>query len=329
VNNQYNVSITLNYTESASPITGTSYPIVFWYEKDTRGDGLTDWAKVRGWEVTYTQIGGVVGDEWVSANPLAYATNGLVSDYLEKEFGLNPTTLDTASSGMLDTWNLTFELGSGSPTLPGASYFNYYYENSTYNFSKACQEYVPGGGSCPLASHAGPLLSNLSAISPSQTGDSTPWAAAARWSGVGTTSALAQLEALIVAEGVGPFRATTGSWGSDRTITVWGKLSWGANPLAQSTRLDDIADGYQPDPLMPRLSSAATKSSRRSCSSFSFRRANSTGERVRASQMAASRRRLMSAVAGEPRAVFSYHRRTSASRRRVADGVAFRGIGTP
>lgn len=247
-NNEYIATVTLNYSTSPNPhFVGTS-SLSFWYERDTSDDGLTDWEKSYGWEVTTTSLDGTISNAHVTANPYAYATNGLVSDYLEKEFGLNPTTLDSAGSHMLDTWNLTFDLGSGSPTLPASDLFQYYYENSSYNFSKACQEYSPGG-SCSLQDRGKTLVSNLSADSPTQTGDSTPWAASVRWTGTGTSSALSELETLMTQEGVGWLRATTGHWGNDRTVTVWGKLSWGANPLAQSTLANGLADGNQPDPL--------------------------------------------------------------------------------
>jgi hypothetical protein len=149
---------------------------------------------------------------------------------------------------MLDTWNLTFDLGPGYPTLPASNFFQYYNESSSYNFSKSCQQYSPGG-TCSLQNRGNTLVSNLSAISPTQTGDSTPWAASVRWTGSGSNNALVGLENLMTEESVGWLRATIGHWGNDETITVWGKLSWGANPLAQSTLANGLADGNQADPL--------------------------------------------------------------------------------
>ena len=34
-----------------------------------------------------------------------------------------------------------------------------------------------------------------------------------------------------------------------RTLTIWGKLSWGANPLAASTPRDGISDGARVNPV--------------------------------------------------------------------------------
>lgn len=250
LNTDYNVSIAYNFSYHGEAINGTSYPFTFWYEKDSSGDGLNDWEKVRGWEVTTTGLTGAVSNRNVSAVPGDYATNGLVSDFVEKEYGLDPTTLDTAGSHMLDTWNLTFDLGPGSPALPSSTFFHYFYENSSYNFSKVCQDYARSG-SCPLPNRAGTFVSNLTAIRPTQTGDSTPWAASVRWSGTGTgtKNALSQFEALMALDYSGWLRATTGSYHGNRTITVWGKLSWGANPLAASTPKDGLADGARVNPL--------------------------------------------------------------------------------
>jgi hypothetical protein len=48
--------------------------------------------------------------------------------------------------------------------------------------------------------------------------------------------------------GTDEFRAVIGTWNGIPTLTVWGKLSWGANPLAESTMGNGIPDGEQPDP---------------------------------------------------------------------------------
>ncbi len=245
----YVVQETLNFSWNGGTYSLASSPTWFYYLQDSSGDGLTDAEKVSGWTVTSTNAQGTTTTALVTANEFAYATNGLVSDYVEKQFGLDPRTLDTAGSHMLDTWNLTFDLGPGSPTLPSSTFFHYFVENATYNFSKACQEYSAGTGGCPLSSDAGTLLSNLTATNPRNTGDSNPWAASVRWTGSGSGSALSQLESLITSEGVGWLRATAGYYEGDRTITVWGKLSWGANPLAQSTRDNGVADGNLADPL--------------------------------------------------------------------------------
>jgi hypothetical protein len=251
-NTVYALSLDFNYTYGGLQFTARNSTYEFYYLKDTSGDGLSDAEKVQGWEVSYSLLNGTDVNRIDSANPLKYATNGLVSDYVEKQFGLNPDTLDTAGSHMLDTWNLTFDLGPNG-ILPNGSLFHYYYENSTYNYSTACQTFADSSAGCQTTNHGLFLRSNLSAVNSVTAGDSKAWAATARWSGTGTNSALSQLETMMQDDGVSWLRATTGQWGLDRTITVWGKLSWGANSLAQSTSKDGLLDGNQPDPLEPEL----------------------------------------------------------------------------
>jgi hypothetical protein len=101
-----------------TPITATSESLHFTYLRDTSGDGLTNVEKINGWSVTCTSVSGTTVSDVESANPQDFATNGLVSDYFEKEFGLNPNTIDTAQSHMLDTWNLTFQLLSATCPTP-------------------------------------------------------------------------------------------------------------------------------------------------------------------------------------------------------------------
>lgn len=245
LNAEYNVTILLNYTVKGAPFVGQSDPYYFQYEKDTSGDGLTDWEKIHGWNVTW-QRDGSYQSESVWANPNLYATNGLTNDFFEKEFGLNPWTISTTNDGMLDTWNLTFDLGAvngNQPALPTTG-FSYWYENSSYDFASACPDPelkppcsfapVPGGG-------------NLT--------DNGPGSSEILWNSTGPQSALAHLQGLIAADHLTPLRAVTGSYGGDRTITVWGKLSWGADPLAYSTSHyqssygTDVPDGAMVDPL--------------------------------------------------------------------------------
>ncbi|MGB7124036.1 MAG: hypothetical protein WBE40_04175, partial [Thermoplasmata archaeon] len=183
-----------------------------------------------------TNVYGSTTAEWVTANPELYATNGLVSDYVEKEFGLNPNSVDSAGSHMLDTWNLTFDLGPVSTAKLPTTDFEYWYENTSYH---------------PFASGSPPTkyqdLSNISAgpLAGVRSGDGSPWAATALWS----LGALWTFENLSGVKAAGWLRAVSGEWNSRRTLTVWGKLSWGANPLAASTPYDNIADGNRINPV--------------------------------------------------------------------------------
>jgi hypothetical protein len=242
-NATYSVQVALNLSVGTSdPLNFTSAPFTFTYLRDTSGDGLTDVEKTDGWTVPLPHAPGGVG-VWgtgisiVTANPKLFATNGLTNDFIEKEYGLDPNTIDSAGSHMLDVWNLTFNLGSGNPALP-TSGFQYWYENSTYNFAKACPS--PSTGSCSFS----PDYRNKTNLTDNSSGSSH-----ALWSGIGTNSALAKLQALIAKDGVGWLRAVTGTWDGLRTLTVWGKLSWGANPLTQSTSYDGVPDGAQVNPL--------------------------------------------------------------------------------
>jgi IPT/TIG domain-containing protein len=231
----YNVSLLLNISYNGKTLAISSEPFQFQYERDTSGDGLTDWEKIRGWNVT-TQDDGVFLTATETGNPELKSTNGLTGDFLEKEFGLNPNTISTTNDGMLDTWNLTFNLGQGSPALP-TSGFDYWYENSSYQFTHACAapEFFPH---CTFA----PIYSNISNLT-----DNGPGSAMILWSGVGASSALHSLQGLVTSEGVSPLRAVTGSYKGLRTITVWGKLSWGADPLSWSTTNQRVGSGVPGD----------------------------------------------------------------------------------
>lgn len=247
----YGVSLNLNYTVRPPsgkgawlPLWVGSKPYTFWYEKDTSGDGLTDWEKLRGWEVTAQHADGSWYSGWVTANPSLYATNGLTSDYEEKLYRLNPATVDTASSHMLDVWNLTFSLGPKSQPLkvPSGANFRYWSEagnsSTDYRWTTACQ-YYPGPGASCAKSTIGVGWSNLTG------NDSWAWASRVLWSRAALTS-------FINMSGVRNaswLRATLGNTSTNWTLTVWGKLSWAANPLAASTPLDGIPDGARINPL--------------------------------------------------------------------------------
>jgi len=233
LNQKYSTQVFLNFTYNGIHTTIESSVDTFTYEKDTSGDGLTDAEKTRGWYVPIASAyGGKYngnGSTWVQANPNLWATNGLVNDYIEKEYDLDPKTIDTAGSHMLDTWNLTFNMGTNNHTCPAD--FQCWLENSTNPLPNG---YI-GNGSA----------TNFSATGPSSRGDSYSWAAKILWA----KSDLSTLQSLITSEGVGWLRAVTGSDGSVSTLTVWGKLSWGANPLVSSTLNDGIADGSRVNPI--------------------------------------------------------------------------------
>ena len=246
-NTEYSIQMQLNYSTGGSTIGIASQPgSGFTYLQDTSGDGLADSEKVFGWYITYTNVYGQSNQIHTSAaRQQLYATNGLVSDFVEKEFDLNPSMLDTAGSHMLDTWNLTFVVGTGSPTLP-TSGFEYWYENSTNPFAASP---APGLSPPPNNAPIGSGWNNLtytSGYSSSQTsGDNHPWSSEVLWS----ATALGQFEQLIQNDYASWLRAVTGTYDGERTLTVWGKLSWGANPLAMSTPGDGVPDGARLDPL--------------------------------------------------------------------------------
>ena len=252
-NTQYNVAVFLNLTEVSGicnpcPITAAGSH-AFVYLKDSSGDGLADNEKERGWPVTYEDAGGDYLYEDSVGMPTQYSSNGLVSDYVEKEFGLeafNPVTslpvIDTAGSHMLDTWNMTFDLGPvASASLPSSG-FEFWNDPSYDPFSVCVAPRV--------CNYPQPSLSHeYSNISYADGADDSPWAAEQLWTGVGTGNALDKLENLVTNSNEGWLRAATGTYDGERTMTVWGKLSWGANPLATSTPGDGIADGARVNPL--------------------------------------------------------------------------------
>lgn len=216
----YSAAVMLNFTApgyqgNISVVGATGFD----YHEDHSGDGLTDVEKEYGWSVATTDASGSPAEEHVSANIYDYATNGLVNDFLEKQFGLNPNTLDTAGSHMLDTWNLTFDLGRN----PVPAQFRTWHEAGAgfdpYSFPQLPNTYATAPGD---PTGAPPL--NFS--------DSSPWASDQLW----TYHDLTILAGRVTTENVGWLRAVTGNLASgEPTLTVWGKLSWGANPLAAST----------------------------------------------------------------------------------------------
>ena len=251
-NQQYTVAMELNYTDGKNQYHGFSEPLTFWYQRDSSGDGLTDWEKERGWEVTTQNAQGAYQSRNVTANVMDYATNGITSDYIEKEFGLNPHTLDTAGSHMLDTWNLTFSLGPNASAKLPTSGFEFWYENTTYSFGHACPSPNPGQ-TCNFGA-VEVNATNLTAAGPNNPGgDNSPWGAEVLWAGTGPNNALQQLEGLMKNESVSWLRAVTGLYNDNGltllTMTVWGKLSWGANPLASSSILGALPDGSRLSPL--------------------------------------------------------------------------------
>lgn len=239
----YFVQIQLNFSYNETHVnvqcnpcnfTAESEPFSFDYLKDTSGDGLADSEKAWGWPMSYVGIDNQYHEKGVWALGSKYATNGLTSDYVEKEFGLNPFEVDSTGSGMMDLWNLTFLVGQND--LSG---FNLWYENQTdpFNYPQA-----PGAQATGLPQQSG--LNNVT--------DDSPGSAEILWS----STALQTFEKTVpisIVDGKRVFnlRATTGSYQGQPTLTVEGKLSWGANPLAASTYGDGVLDGARANPLGP------------------------------------------------------------------------------
>ncbi len=245
VNVSYSATLWLNYSYKNPAGSGTtsvaaeSPTISFVYQLDSSGDGLTNLEKSNGWVValpstqTFEGIPLSTSTSLVTADPYAWATNGLVNDYVEKEYDLNAHTLDTADSGMLDTWNLTFSLGS-SDSCPAD--FSCFTDTAANPFNES--QYP---GESPTG---GPVHTNTSAPR-YLLDDSVPYDATVLWEG----NTLAYLQELIQTETWGEsFRGFIGSYDGSYTLTVWGKLSWGADPLVSSSIHDGIADGTRVDP---------------------------------------------------------------------------------
>ena len=246
LNNEYTATLILNYSTTVAPHFVASNTLTFWYEKDTSGDGLTDWEKDYGWNVTTTNVYGGQTTTHVTALPSDYATNGLVGDYIEKEYGLNPTTVDSAGSHILDTWNLTFSLSTSHGQVPTAWNVETWNEAASYNPFNTSVQYSHG-----LMETGSPVSSGNTNISAGSgggkrtSGDGSPYAARILWS----ESAMWTFENLSGVKAAGWLRGVLGSYQGTPTLTLWGKLSWGANPLAASTPGDGIADGQRINPL--------------------------------------------------------------------------------
>ncbi|HTT45928.1 MAG TPA: hypothetical protein VMH38_07975, partial [Thermoplasmata archaeon] len=244
-NTNYTIAVLLNYTYVGTnqSVNATSFAYTFTHLKDTSGDGLTDSEKIYGWSVTtQTTTGSWNPAHDVTADPTLWATNGLTNDFVEKEFGLDPGTVDSAGSHVLDTWNLTFDLGRSNqnPLPPAGADLHYWYANSSLHPFSSCQ--YPGQPGTPSCSSfiQGANLTNLT-----QAGDSSPWSSEVLWD----RSQLSVFYNLTGVKAASWLRAEFGSYGSLRTLTIWGKLSWGANPLATSTPQDGLADGQRINPL--------------------------------------------------------------------------------
>jgi hypothetical protein len=139
--------------------------------------------------------------------------------------------------------HLTFNLAPGGGTVPSGSDFAIWFENTVYEPFASSVQYSPGrfeSGS-PVQKN----LTNISASGGVAWGDGSPWAARALWN----YSALETFVALPGVKDAGWLRAIEGSWKGLPTLTVEGKLSWGANPLAASTPNDGIPDGERVNPL--------------------------------------------------------------------------------
>ena len=150
---------------------------------------------------------------------------------------------------MLDTWNLTFAV-SWSLLNSGWDVYNLWNESTTYRPFGSSVSYAPG-----LHEKGYPLATNIANLTPNPkdgiySGDGSPWAAEVLWSGQAFQMLWGfwtQMESEI--SGVDFLRAVEGQWNGTPTLTVWGKLSWGANPLATSTSNDGAPDGAQVNPL--------------------------------------------------------------------------------
>jgi hypothetical protein len=241
----YGFILQLNYS-STPAVTATSTPTYFVYQLDSSGDGLTNAEKQLGWKVVDPATNNY---ETVSPIWSAYSTNGLSNDFIEKEYGLNPDTVDTAASNMLDLWNLTFDLGANSsnPSVPNSADFQVWSElNSSFN----PYNYAPYPGGPNL--HGTPTakdLNNISCTSRACPAD-TPYSSEVLWS-------YQSLFTFLIMPGnyeLGPWAGTSlrgviGVYNGNRTLTLWGKLSWGANPQVSSTPGSAQNDGNRISPL--------------------------------------------------------------------------------
>ena len=247
MNTSYTAWVDLDFTEGGTTIAVTSVPATFVYLKDTSGDGLTDLEKGLGWNVPYDSASTWIS-YWDTANPLLYSTNGLVNDYLEKKYGLNPNVVDSAGSHMLDLWNLTFDLGKSSTaaSIPESSSFHFWWENNTTFYPFDYAQY-PGGPVLkkPLVSGD---LSNISCTARSCPAD-LPYSAEVLWSSSALSTFLAMPGVQNTLHSGDWLRGLVTTYGGERYLTLWGKLSWGANPLVASTPGGGLPDGARVNPL--------------------------------------------------------------------------------
>jgi len=246
---RYSATIELNYTTILHPIV-SSNSANFAYHLDTSGNGLTNNEQEAGWNVTLQPCFAVSGlgkacGILKRAYPGAYATNGLASDFLEKELDLNPNTLDSATSHMLDLWNLTFSLLSNGVQQSVPKGIRVWWENSSLNpFGGKDYPNGPNLSGVPKASN----VTNLSCSKSSCVAD-TPWSAEVLWS-YSALMALTKRGGFTNATNASDwFRGVVGTWRGIPTITLWGKLSWGANPLAMSTIGTNLPDGARVNPM--------------------------------------------------------------------------------
>ena len=243
-NQVYDFTVAINTTK-----TNTSSAVgSFVYHKDTSKDGLTDAEKKQGWSVPL--LSGAVN---VYPNVSLYSTNGLANDFLEDQYALNPGTVDSAGSGMLDLWNLTFDLGTNSsnPSVPAPKDFHLWWEtNSTFDpFAGAPVPNDPSWNHAPLNTGSGSTgLSNISCTLQSCPGNSS-YSAEVLWSRQALSTFLNMSGTLAATSNGGWLRGIVATYGGQRTLTLWGKLSWGANPFAYSTPNDAIADGSRVNPI--------------------------------------------------------------------------------
>ena len=246
-NQTYGFVLELNYS-GLYAVTAESAPTYFTYQRDSSGDGLTDQEKGNGWYVCEYGLGWGLC-ETDAPDVYAFSSNGLINDFYEKKWSLDPYAIDTAGSGMLDAWNLTFDLGANSsnPSVPYSYTFDLTWEVNS-SFDPFSYSQYPGGPNL----HGTPLatdLNNISCTPRSCAGDSA-YSAEVLWS----SSALLSFEFMpgVDAErGMGiPLRAILGTCNGERTLTVWGKLSWGANPRTAVTPSGASSiDGQRISPL--------------------------------------------------------------------------------
>jgi hypothetical protein len=261
-NIQYIATVELNYSTIAHAIV-SSNQAQFTYLYAPSGNGLTWNEQETGWNITLqpcsaVALMGTACGSHVHAVPGNFSTNGLASDFVEKELDLNPNLVDTAGSHMLDLWNLTFDLlgSNGKQQAIPTGIHAWWEENGSKPFDPFGTKTYPNGpnlSGTPVATG----LTDLLCTETSCVGD-TPWSSEALF-------ANSQLQVFSKLPGVahliksgGWVRAIVGVWDGIPTLTIWGKLSWGANPRAQSSVSNgvsksvvnnDLPDGSRVSPV--------------------------------------------------------------------------------